>query len=46
MRHHLANLSRNLAPGLHIMPMGKYKTTGEILEAIPRRLREGERAQV
>jgi len=35
-----------LAPGLHIMPMGKYKTTGEILEAVPRRLREGERAQV
>ncbi len=26
-----------LAPGLHIMPMGKYKTAGEILAAIPRR---------
>jgi methionine synthase / methylenetetrahydrofolate reductase (NADH) len=35
-----------LAPGLHVMPMGKYKTAGEILEAVPRRLREGERAQV
>jgi homocysteine S-methyltransferase len=33
-----------LAPGLHVMPMGKYKTAGEILDAVPRRLREGERA--
>jgi homocysteine S-methyltransferase len=34
-----------LAPGLHVMPMGKYKTAGEILEALPRRPRQGERAQ-
>jgi homocysteine S-methyltransferase len=34
-----------LAPGIHVMPMGKYKTAGEILEAIPRGVREGERAQ-
>jgi homocysteine S-methyltransferase len=33
-----------LARGIHIMPMGKYKTAGEILEAIPRRSREGQRA--
>ena len=26
-----------LAPGLHLMPMGKYKTAGEILSALPRR---------
>jgi homocysteine S-methyltransferase len=34
-----------LAPGMHLMPMGKYKTAGEILEAVPRAAREGERAQ-
>ncbi|HEY4228760.1 MAG TPA: bifunctional homocysteine S-methyltransferase/methylenetetrahydrofolate reductase [Thermoanaerobaculia bacterium] len=34
-----------LAPGMHIMPMGKYKTTGEILEAVPRETREGEHAR-
>ena len=33
-----------LARGIHIMPMGKYKTAGEILEAIPRQPREGLRA--
>src|SRR5262249_37504749 len=35
-----------LAPGIHVMPMGKYKIAGEILEALPRGTREGERAQV
>jgi len=34
-----------LAPGMHVMPMGKYKTAGEILEAVPREAREGERAR-
>jgi homocysteine S-methyltransferase len=34
-----------LAPGMHLMPMGKYKTAGEILEAVPREAREGERAR-
>ena len=29
-----------LARGIHVMPMGKYKTAGEILEAIPRPARE------
>jgi hypothetical protein len=30
---------------MHVMPMGKYKTAGEILEAVPREAREGERAR-
>ncbi len=29
-----------LARGIHVMPMGRYKTAGEILEAIPRPARE------
>jgi methionine synthase / methylenetetrahydrofolate reductase(NADPH) len=33
-----------MAPGLHVMPMGKYKTAGEILEAVPRPSRSGQRA--
>jgi homocysteine S-methyltransferase len=33
-----------LARGIHIMPMGKYKIAGEILEAIPRRAPETQRA--
>ncbi len=28
--------SAKLARGLHVMPMGKYRTAGEILEALPR----------
>ncbi len=35
-----------LAPGMHVMPMGKYKTAGEILGALPRAAREDERARV
>lgn len=33
----LAAAIAGLARGLHIMPMGKYKLAGEILEALPRR---------
>jgi homocysteine S-methyltransferase len=33
----LASAIAGLARGLHVMPMGKYKLTGEILEAVPRR---------
>ncbi len=29
-----------LARGIHVMPMGKYKTAGEVLESIPRPARE------
>jgi 5,10-methylenetetrahydrofolate reductase len=34
-----------LAPGMHVMPMGKYNIAGEILEALPRAAREDERAR-
>jgi homocysteine S-methyltransferase len=34
-RELLAGIAQ-LARGVHIMPMGKYKTAGEILEALPR----------
>ena len=33
----LASAIAGLARGLHVMPMGKYKLTEEILEAVPRR---------
>jgi homocysteine S-methyltransferase len=33
-----------MAPGLHIMPMGKYKMAGEILEAVPRPSPKGRQA--
>ena len=38
----LAAAIAQMASGIHVMPMGKYKTAGEILEGIPRR--PGERA--
>jgi homocysteine S-methyltransferase len=34
-----------MAPGIHVMPMGKYKTAAEILEAIPRAARAGQRTR-
>ncbi len=32
----LAAAIRQVARGIHVMPMGKYKLTAQILEAIPR----------
>ncbi len=39
----LAAAIGGLARGIHIMPMGKYAAVGEILEALPERVRAGKR---
>jgi methionine synthase I (cobalamin-dependent)/5,10-methylenetetrahydrofolate reductase len=35
-----------LARGVHVMPMGRYRTAGEILEAVPQKARSPRRASV
>jgi len=39
----LAAAIAGVARGIHIMPMGKYASVGEILEALPERVRAGKR---